>query len=63
MIKEKNVFLVCGNCYDILILRSDNYEKIFTLKNTHNNDIYGLEILNKDYITSYPKMKIKIWSY
>ena len=64
VIKEKNVFLVCGNCNDILILRTDNYEKIFTLKNAHNSDIYGFEILNKDYIASYSKDgKIKIWSY
>ena len=64
LIEKKGIFLVGGVSQDIKIFRSDNYECLKTIKNTHLDDINGFCKLNNNTIVSYGYDKnIKIWSF
>ena len=62
-IENKGIFLIGGNSKDIKIYRGDNYELIQTIKNAHDENIYGFIELKNNSIVSYSDDKtIKIWS-
>ena len=65
LIKNKGIFLVGGKkIYDIRIYKSDNYEYIDTIKNAHDDNIFGFVELKDGRIASYSDdAKIKIWEF
>ena len=65
LIKNKGIFLVGGkDIYDIIIYNSDTYECIQTIKNAHDNNIFGFVELKDGTIASYSDdTKIKIWRF
>ena len=62
-IEEKGIFLVGGNSNDITIYRNDNYECIQTIKNSHDNYIYGFIKFQQNSIISYSNKIMKIWEF
>ena len=63
VLEDKNIFLVCGSCKDILIFRSDNYEKIYVKNNVHDYNITGLIWIRENLICSYSiDASIKLWA-
>ena len=63
VLEDKNIFLVCGSCKDILIFRCDNYENIYIKNNVHDFNITGLIRIRDNLICSYSiDTSIKLWS-
>ena len=61
-IENKGVFLVCGMSCEIVIFRSDNYDKISVCKNAHSDYIYGIDYMKNGLIISYSAdSNIKFW--
>ena len=65
LIENKRIFIVGGkDIYDIIIYNSDNYEYIDTIKNAHDDNIFGFVELKDGRIASYSDdAKIKIWEF
>ena len=62
-IENKGIFLVGGHSKNIIIFRSDNYEKINEIENAHDDSIKGFFELNDTSIGSFSNDKtITIWS-
>ena len=63
IIENKGIFLIGGVSNDIKIYRSDNYELINLIINTHEFSIYGITHLKDCSIISYgEKNTVKVWS-
>ena len=64
LIEDKGIFLIGGLSKDIRVYRSDNYECIQTIKNAHNNNIFGFVELKDGTIASFSwENDITIWSF
>ena len=63
-IKENEIFLVVGDCGDIMFYKSENCENFHIIKNAHTRSILGITKINNILIATYSFDKfIKIWSY
>ena len=62
VIKKRKIFICGGVSNDIVIFNSDNYNKITTIKESHNGNIRGISLLNNGNIISGSEdKKTKIW--
>ena len=62
IIENKKLILIGGECKDIIIYRSDNFEFIQIIKDIHNDWVFGITRLNNDSIITYGCDKIiKVW--
>ena len=63
-IKDNEIFLVVGDCGDIMFYKSENCENFHIISNAHNKSILGVTIINNILVATYSFDKyIKIWSY
>ena len=63
-IKDNEIFVVVGDCGDIMFYKSENCENFHIIKNAHTKSILGVAVINNILVATYSFDKyIKIWSY